>query len=311
MGCAAANCHSLLLSSDGVACAFGYAGGGRLGLGPSLDDARQLSPLVVDSLRRTGVCLRAVAAGTYHSLLLAADGTVYSCGEGGLGQLGHGWAGEGSGGEDEGSGHGQGSRGHGQGSRGPAPNEFWPRPIESLRRRGLRVAAIAAGRVHSVAVSDDGCVLTWGDGLDGRLGHGDSQPVAIPKPLPSAAFGGRRVVSVSCVWDHTVALTDGGGVYSWGLGLCGQLGHGEVEEEETVATPRFVEGLRENVVSAVAAGAHHCFAVASDGRLFGWGLARTTEAEKVDSLGLGLEANQCRPLLYEGLRISRPQLARG
>ena len=69
--------------------------------------------------------------------------------------------------------------------------------------------------------------------------------------------------------------------------------------------------LRETLVSAVAAGARHCFAVASDGRLFGWGQARTTESEKVDTLGLRLDANQCRPLMYDGLRISRPHLARG
>lgn len=311
VGCAAANCHTLLLSSDGVACAFGYAGGGRLGLGPSLDDARQVSPLVVDSLRRLGVTLKAVAAGTYHSLLLATDGTLYSCGEGGLGQLGHGWAGEEAEGDRGGGGRSAEASGGGGGGGGSSANEFWPRPIEGLRRRGVRVSAIAAGRVHSVCVTDEGAVYSFGDGLDGRLGHGDSAPCAHPRLL-SGAFGGQRVIAVSCVWDHTIALTDGGGVYSWGLGLSGQLGHGDSEEDETVDRPKRIEGrLRETLVSAVAAGARHCFAVASDGRLFGWGQARTTESEKVDTLGLRLDANQCRPLMYDGLRISRPHLARG
>ena len=282
VACAAANCHTLLLSSTGLVCSFGYGGSGRLGLGPAIDDTRQLSPKVMDGLVDAHVSVRAVAAGTYHSLLLAADGVLYSCGEGGLGQLGHGER---------------------------VANVFTPKPISALRDANVRVVAIAAARLHSCCVDSDGVAYSWGDGLDGRLGHGDASPSFVPRRI--CGFGGQRVCAVSCVWDHTVALTDGGAVFSWGLGHCGQLGHGEGQEEKTISEPRQIGGVLQEVkIESVAAGHHHCFAVASDGRLFGWGLGRTTEEEKVDTLGLRLESNQYQPKMYERLRVSRPQLAR-
>ena len=82
-----------------------------------------------------------------------------------------------------------------------------------------------------------------------------------------------------------------------------QLGHGDEEQNEM--TPREVEGLVGTRVAAVAAGAHHCFAIGIDGTLFGWGMGKTTEDTKVPTLGLQLESNQCRPRQYEGLRVAR------
>jgi alpha-tubulin suppressor-like RCC1 family protein len=47
-----------------------------------------------------------------------------------------------------------------------------PRPRRLERLRGLRVCALAAGASHSAAVTQDGCLFTWGCADDGRLGHG-------------------------------------------------------------------------------------------------------------------------------------------
>lgn len=37
---------------------------------------------------------------------------------------------------------------------------------------GQPVAALAAGKTHSAGVLESGEVLTWGEGSDGKLGHG-------------------------------------------------------------------------------------------------------------------------------------------
>ena len=276
---AAGSCHTLLLSADAAepAYTFGYGGSGRLGHGAEADDACELSPRAVVALR--GVPLRAVAAGAYHTLALAACGDLYSCGEGGLGQLGHG---------DEG-------------------NEPVPRRVEALRRLGERVTAIAAGRLHSLCVTDSGALYSWGEGDGGRLGHGRTESTCVPQRVLGLAS--RRVCALSCVWDHCLALSDGGFVYSWGVGLCGQLGHGD--EQDNVDAPRQVAALAETRVVAVAAGAHSGFAVSADGTLHGWGIGKTTENETVDTLGLQLERNACVPMAYPGgLRLSRPALVR-
>ena len=37
---------------------------------------------------------------------------------------------------------------------------------------GEKIVNIAAGSMHSAAVTDDGVLYTWGKGSYGRLGHG-------------------------------------------------------------------------------------------------------------------------------------------
>ena len=269
------NCHTLLLGESGAAFSCGYGGSGRLGLGQPASAALHPTALPLDD----GTLLARVAAGTYHSLMACRSGHVYSCGEGGMGQLGHG---------DE-------------------LDELRPRKVEALAAMGVRISMVAAGRLHSVALSEAGAVYSWGAADDGRLGHGAGTDAEwLPRPI--ASLGGRRICEVACVWDHTLALTMDGVVFSWGLGNCGQLGHGTEEQNES--TPREIEGLTGARVASVAAGAHHCFAVATNGCLFGWGVGKTTEDDRVSTLGLCLDANQCEPIQYGGLRVGRLELPR-
>ena len=68
-------------------------------------------------------------------------------------------------------------------------------------------------------------VWSWGNGASGKLGHGDEQDQLLPKKVE--AFAGRRVVAVSAGSSQSLALTADGGVWSWGFGEFGRLGHGE------------------------------------------------------------------------------------
>ncbi|EOD20540.1 hypothetical protein EMIHUDRAFT_355119, partial [Emiliania huxleyi CCMP1516] len=46
-----------------------------------------------------------------------------------------------------------------------------------------RAVIVAAGGVHSLAITADGAVWSWGFGGQGRLGHGDSQDQLQPKKV--------------------------------------------------------------------------------------------------------------------------------
>eukprot|EP00123_Amoebidium_parasiticum_P005254 comp16488_c0_seq4/m.14475 comp16488_c0_seq4/g.14475 ORF comp16488_c0_seq4/g.14475 comp16488_c0_seq4/m.14475 type:complete len:258 (-) comp16488_c0_seq4:42-815(-) len=76
------------------------------------------------------------------------------------------------------------------------------------------VVSVAAGTQHSVAVTRDGSLFTWGGGIFG-LGHPVPKDLLTPKRV--MALGpdiGRRVLSVSCGAYHTVCLVEGGAVYN-------------------------------------------------------------------------------------------------
>jgi len=95
--------------------------------------------------------VRAVAAGMAHVLFLRDDGTVWSCGQNGSGQLG-----------DPGS-------------------TSADRPIQ-VSGGIIGATSIAAGASHSLAVTDGG-IWSWGDNSMGQLGTGDKNTRAQPGPL--------------------------------------------------------------------------------------------------------------------------------
>ena len=138
---------------------------------------------------------------------------MFSFGEGEDGQLGHG--------------------DHGDGER-----QLVPKVIEALR--GVRVVAIAAGTYHSMVLTDGGDVLTFGYGLRGQLGHGDEGSKPIPRVIESLR-GVRVVMAIAAGAYHSMVVTDGGAVLSFGGGDDGELGHGDEEDQ---FEPKEIEGLR-------------------------------------------------------------------
>ena len=65
-----------------------------------------------------------------------------------------------------------------------------------------------AGSGHSLAVSALGALFTWGQGYNGRLGHGNQET----KPQPALVEGllGQRVASAVAGSEFTICATDEG-----------------------------------------------------------------------------------------------------
>ena len=232
--------HSLVLTDDGVVLSFGRGGFGKLGHGDSLV---RLEPTPIEALR--GVRVVAIAAGEAHSLLLAHTGAVFSFGWGDGGQLGH----------------------------GNQRDQSTPKMIKALL--GVCVVAIAAGHKHSLVLTDEGAVLSFGIGDDGQLGHGD-EPLDKRfqyKPRVIEALRGMRVLAVAAGGDHSLVLTDGGTVLSFGLGNHGQLGHGDGPSCKLLHTPRVVEALCDVRVVAITAGWGHSMALTEKGAVRAFGHA--------------------------------------
>ena len=112
--------------------------------------------------------------------------------------------------------------------------QWQPKKVEAFQDR---VVAVSAGRDHSLALTADGGVWSWGRGGRGQLGHGDYAAQWQPKKIE--AFAGQRVVATSAGGDLNLALTADGAVFTWGKGEYGRLGHGEDESNQLL--PKMVE----------------------------------------------------------------------
>ena len=127
---------SLALTADGAVWSWGLGTSGQLGHGPVTALAL---PKRVEGL--AGQLVIAVSAGYGHALAITADGAVWSWGDAVAGQLGH----------------------------GGMESRLQPSKIEALE--GRRVVAVSAGGGHSLALTVDGAVYSWGTGPLGRIGR--------------------------------------------------------------------------------------------------------------------------------------------
>ncbi|XP_024118863.1 probable E3 ubiquitin-protein ligase HERC4, partial [Oryzias melastigma] len=142
-----------------------------------------------------------------------------------------------------------------------------PQHLQSLQ--GIPFAKIAAGGAHSFALTLSGAVFGWGRNKFGQLGLNDTNDRCFPALLKS--LRSQKVIDVSCGEDHTAALTKEGGVFTFGAGGYGQLGHNSTNHE---VNPRKVFELMGNKVTQIACGRQHT-------------LAFTPSSGKMDSFGLG------------------------
>ena len=136
---------------------------------------------------------------TSHIVALTSELLVFTWGDGRRGQLGHGEL------------------------------ETWrsrPEAVESLKTKSI--TKVGAGDGFSVFASDNGILMTCGDGTLGCLGHGDWHSVSEPKLVE--ALLSVDVSAVACGPEHVVVVGGQGDVYTWGRGYKGRLGLGHEED---------------------------------------------------------------------------------
>ncbi len=111
-------------------------------------------------------------------------------------------------------------------------------------------------------------VYSWGCGSDGRLGLGDYESRSTPSLIDSILE--YEFSAIACGYLHSALLDKTGGVYTFGYGDYGQLGHGN---EIKQCRPLKVHALADQRVVRLAAGGFHTMGLTEAGGLFAWGLA--------------------------------------
>ena len=248
--------HTLACDSEGVVFAFGHGRGNA-----ALMNAD--TPMEVAGLH--GVYVTAVAAGRHHSLALSKEGGVYSFGT---------WHGDSK------------MLGHGPGPHAAPPQI--PQLIGALGQ--MRVVVVAAGRRHSLALSEAGEVYSFGYNTWGQLGHGDQEDQFTPRLVD--ALDGVCVCAIDAGWAHSLVASTAGLLFSFGRGIGGRLGHAN---NATQRSPRLVHSLVYVRVSAIAAGSTHSLAL-SEGNVYSFGSGQRGE------LGHGDTADQLVPRMIANLQ---------
>ncbi|MEQ2174063.1 hypothetical protein GOODEAATRI_003910 [Goodea atripinnis] len=92
----------------------------------------------------------------------------------------------------------------------------------------IQVAQVACGSQHSVALTKECQVYTWGLDSRGQLGLGKKGSGA-RSPQQVRSLSSVPVVRISAGGDQSFALSVSGGVFCWGRNNCGQLGLGDTK----------------------------------------------------------------------------------
>lgn len=235
---------------------FGMAFYGRLGDGQQSAD--KSTPEKIDCLEKTKV--KSVHIESAHTLILLHSGDILSFGKCHFGQLGLGYE---------------------------WMEAFCPQHIPLK----VRICSLATGTHHSLAVSDQGTLYSWGCGYNGCLGHGDEHMRSSPTLVE--ALSEVNVMSVAGGEYHSLATVQRGGemgqqVYSWGKGHQGQLGHANFDSQ---SLPQAVESLQNIRIHKIVAAANFSCALFSP-------LLSDVQVEGEAGVGVGIEEDHPPQMLF-------------
>jgi len=105
---------------------------------------------------------------------------------------------------------------------------------------------VACGYFHTLAVTKDGALWTFGYGEDGALGHNDCTTRLVPTRIEAQHFGNAKIVSTAGGDSHSAAVTEEGTLYTWGNAFGQSLGHIDKQAKlvPTLIAPHLLQGSR-------------------------------------------------------------------
>jgi len=255
----ASNNMVMCLCDSGDAYAFG--GGGTGHLCREIDRTKRISerrmdttyryPTVVEALKGEGVIQISLSPG--HGAAISDGGDVFTWGSGRYGQLG---LGEPLVSQDQ--------------------QQLVDLPV------GEYAQNVVVGSCHTAVLCESGKVYTWGLASNAQLGVGTRERYGVAEeqksyfPVPTLVKNIERfkVKQIASGANHVLALTHMHGVWSWGSGDGGRLGHGDLKDR---LEPCRIKTFENEIVIQVEASTWHSVAVvaltpfARGGLLYTWG----------------------------------------
>jgi RCC1 and BTB domain-containing protein len=199
-----------------------------------------------------------VSMGPHHTAILTDNGEVFTCGSGKYGELGHGKSGE---------------------------VTTRPNVVSYFRDNNLKVKDVACGKYHTLALTDNGELFSWGWGgqtanvikralqpSGGALGHGYTGNKAGPTNIEG--LHGKAIKSITSGENFAIAVDGNGIVYNWGEGSGTVFGNGDSANVLAPAINEYLKKLSETkhakIVKVKSAG-NATLALLDNGSVYAWG----------------------------------------
>jgi len=220
-----------------------------------------MSPVHAAPSEKAVILRNTIASGTFHTLAIKSDGSLWAWGLNAHGELGDG------------------------------TNTNRVSPVKIMDD----VASVSAGQYYSMAIKTDGSLWVWGCNINGQLGDGTTDYRNKPYKIMD------NVICVSAGGECALAVKDDYSLWAWGANDYGQLGDGTTTDKMTpikimddvkltsagswhAAAIKSDGSLWEwgygrttapekvlDDVKSISLGGYHTMAIKTDGSLWAWG----------------------------------------
>jgi hypothetical protein len=225
----AGSIHTAAIKTDGTLWTWGYGTDGILGNGLITTRSTPVTTFA------GGTNWKQVSCGGQHTAAIKTDGTLWTWGSGGNGQLGN------------------------------AAITTRSTPVTTFSG-GTNWKQVSCGGSYVAAIKTDGTLWTWGFGVNAALGNGATTG-NISTPVTTFA-GGNNWKQVDAGSSHTAAIKTDGTLWTWGFGTYGRLGNGVTAGNRSTPVTTFAGGTNWKQVSC---GNINIAAIKTDGTLWTWG----------------------------------------
>jgi regulator of chromosome condensation len=129
-----------------------------------------------------------------------------------------------------------------------------PADAEGINELKLEIKKITGGHDHSVLLTKDGAVYSWGRNNYGQLGLGLDEKEDVKEPRIIKSFGDDKIVDISCGAYHTLFLSKEGVVYGCGLSKDDRIpGGGKNINKPT----KFFDSVDDHKIIGISSGKKH------------------------------------------------------
>lgn len=228
--------HMIAVAADGSAYSWGYNDRGQLGLGSTISKSH--TPRLIESLReKYNISFAAVSY--HHSAVVTTTGELLTFGMNDCGQLG---------------------LDHTQ-------HQHTPQLVDTLSSQVI--TKVACGLYHTVVVTAEGEVYSFGKNDYGQLGLGHARNVKVPSIVKvGTGESDEKIIEICCGYYHTIAITERGKLVNWGRNDYGQLGIGSKDHKNA---PHYVPLPQSSKILKASCGCYHTLILLSNGRVMVFG----------------------------------------